>query len=160
MARSGGTDVCQLEYPSIFSRLCNVSLKTSINYFLIVSVVLQSRSVTTEHLGFTWRLISTNKRFQTILRVNRDQAQTDNWENYNLYHLSDIKPKRMRWAGYIACMMEIHKHSLLYSKSGNFEKRIIPNWPQKSQTTRTGLKWLKISSHGGIFWWHGGNRIP
>jgi len=53
MAPSGGADVCQLECPSIWSRLCIVSLKMSINYFLIVSVVLQSRSVTTESLGFT-----------------------------------------------------------------------------------------------------------
>jgi hypothetical protein len=53
MAPSGRTDVCQLEFPSIWANLCIVSLKMSINYFVIVSVVLQSRSVTAESLGFT-----------------------------------------------------------------------------------------------------------
>jgi len=77
-----------------------------------------------------------------------------------LYHSSDIKPKRVRWAGYIAGLVEVHKHSLFYSKNSNFENRIIPDWPKKQrQKTGTGLKWLKISLNGGIFWWHGGIRI-
>jgi hypothetical protein len=49
MAPCEGPYFCQLECPSICTRLCIVSLKASINYFAIVSLVLPSYSINRSH---------------------------------------------------------------------------------------------------------------